>query len=188
MCAGLNGGRVNIASCSLGAAQACLEQTVEYTNTRVQFGQPISRNQALQFRLAEMAAKLHASRQVVRFAARAIDNAAATVGGGEVGVSVAGGQGVASLCAMAKMTATDLCFDVCNGSLQLHGGYGYLKDYKASAVVWCGATWRDVVYAQTSSFFVQIQQYLRDARVHQILEGTNEIMRVIIARDMLGKL
>eukprot|EP00051_Salpingoeca_urceolata_P022726 m.376246 g.376246 ORF g.376246 m.376246 type:complete len:426 (-) comp20016_c3_seq1:78-1355(-) len=142
---GLNGGRVNIASCSLGAAQAALEQTIEYTSAREQFGKPIVANQAVQYKLAEMATDLHASRLIVRAAATAMDNKDPNSPG---------------LCAMAKLSATDKCFDIVNDALQLHGGYGYLKDYK-------------------------IQQYLRDIRVHQILEGTNQIMRMVISRGML---
>eukprot|EP00054_Salpingoeca_dolichothecata_P028883 m.223105 g.223105 ORF g.223105 m.223105 type:complete len:406 (-) comp26339_c0_seq4:1257-2474(-) len=143
---GLNGGRINIASCSLGGAQAALEQTREYVTVRNQFGKPLSANQNIQFKLAEMATSLHASRQVVRVAARQLDQKDPCA---------------PSLCAMAKLQATDACFDICNTALQMHGGYGYLKDYK-------------------------IQQYLRDVRVHQILEGTNEVMRMIISRDILS--
>jgi len=143
---GINGGRINIASCSVGGAQAALLQTVEYMKERKQFGKHLTEFQALQFRLADYAADLSASRQVVRLAARELD---------------AKSSGAPALCAMAKLTATDRCFDIVNGCLQLHGGYGYLKDYK-------------------------IQQYLRDLRVHQILEGSNEVMRVITSRDMLS--
>lgn len=145
---GLNGGRINIASCSLGAAQASLRLAVEHTGVRQQFGRPLAANQAVQFKLAEMATQLHASRQTVRFAARQLDLQH---------------PGAAALCAMAKLFAADQCFTVCNDTLQLHGGYGYLKDYKP-------------------------QQYVRDARVHQILEGTAEVMKMIISRDMIGKL
>lgn len=144
---GLNSGRLNIASCSLGGAQASLELALAYTKVRKQFGEPLSANQSVQFKLADMAISINACRQTVRFAARQLD---------------AGIPNAASLCAMAKVMATDRCFEVCNDALQLHGGYGYLKDYK-------------------------IQQYLRDVRVHQILEGTNEVMRIIISRDMVGK-
>lgn len=145
---GLNGGRINIASCSLGGAQASLRLAVEHTSVRNQFGKPLASNQAVQFKLAEMASALNASRQVVRFAARQLD---------------LGHSGSPALCAMAKLFATDTCFTVCNDALQLHGGYGYLKDYK-------------------------VQQFVRDVRVHQILEGTSEVMKMIISRDMLGKL
>lgn len=144
---GLNGGRLNIASCSLGGAQACLRLAVEHTSVRNQFGKPLSANQAVQFKIAEMAASLNASRQAVRFAARQLDIKH---------------PGSASLCAMAKLTATEACFNVCNDALQLHGGYGYLKDYK-------------------------VQQYVRDLRVHQILEGTSEVMKMIVSRDILGR-
>ncbi|XP_062510306.1 isobutyryl-CoA dehydrogenase, mitochondrial-like isoform X1 [Corticium candelabrum] len=142
---GLNGGRINIASCSLGAAQASLQQTREHLVERVQFGKPLAENQYLQFKLAEMATDLVASRLLVRHAAKALDM---------------NSTNAARLAAMAKLFATDKCFNICNDSLQMHGGYGYLKDYA-------------------------VQQYLRDCRVHQILEGTNEIMRRIIAGDIL---
>lgn len=144
---GLDGGRINIASCSLGAAQAALEQTRRYLGERQQFGQPLAAFQALQFRLADMLTGLVASRQMVRLAADHLD----------------GGDPEASLyCAMAKRFATDQCFEVCNQALQLHGGYGYLNDYP-------------------------LERWVRDTRVHQILEGTNEIMRVIIARRLLAR-
>jgi hypothetical protein len=142
---GLDGGRLNIASCSLGAAQAALEQSLRYVEERKQFGKPLSEFQALQFKLADMLTNLTASRQMVRLAAHKLDQ----------------GHAEASLyCAMAKRFATDHCFDLCNEALQLHGGYGYLNDYP-------------------------LERWVRDSRVHQILEGTNEIMRVIIARRLL---
>ncbi|MGG2397609.1 isobutyryl-CoA dehydrogenase [Pseudomonas sp. SH1-B] len=142
---GLDGGRINIASCSLGAAQAALEQSLRYVEERKQFGKALSEFQALQFKLADMLTDLTASRQMVRLAAHKLDHDHAE----------------ASLyCAMAKRFATDHCFAVCNEALQLHGGYGYLNDYP-------------------------LERWVRDARVHQILEGTNEIMRVIIARRLL---
>jgi alkylation response protein AidB-like acyl-CoA dehydrogenase len=141
---GLDGGRINIASCSLGAAQAALEQSLRYVEERKQFGKPLSEFQALQFKLADMLTDLTASRQMVRLAAHKLDQ----------------GHGEASLyCAMAKRFATDAGFDVANQALQLHGGYGYLRDYPLERIV-------------------------RDLRVHQILEGTNEIMRVITAREL----
>ncbi len=142
---GLDGGRLNIASCSLGAAQAALEQSLRYVEERQQFGKAIASFQALQFKLADMLTDLTASRQMVRLGAAKLDS----------------GHPEASLyCAMAKRLATDRCFNVCNEALQLHGGYGYLNDYP-------------------------LERWVRDARVHQILEGTNEIMRVIIARRLL---
>jgi len=142
---GLDGGRINIASCSLGAAQAALEQSLRYVEERKQFGKPLSEFQALQFKLADMLTELTASRQMVRLAAHKLDNRHAE----------------ASLyCAMAKRFATDQCFNLCNEALQLHGGYGYLNDYP-------------------------LERWVRDSRVHQILEGTNEIMRVIVARRLL---
>ncbi|MHA6492811.1 isobutyryl-CoA dehydrogenase [Pseudomonas borbori] len=144
---GLDGGRINIASCSLGAAQAALEQSLRYVEERKQFGKPLSDFQALQFKLADMLTDLTASRQMVRLAAHKLDQ----------------GHGEASLyCAMAKRFATDHCFTLCNEALQLHGGYGYLNDYP-------------------------LERWVRDSRVHQILEGTNEIMRVIIARRLLDQ-
>ncbi|WP_394559335.1 isobutyryl-CoA dehydrogenase [Aquipseudomonas alcaligenes] len=144
---GLDGGRLNIASCSLGAAQAALEQSLRYVEERKQFGKPLSEFQALQFKLADMLTDLTASRQMVRLAAHKLDNRHAE----------------ASLyCAMAKRFATDHCFAVCNEALQLHGGYGYLNDYP-------------------------LERWVRDSRVHQILEGTNEIMRMIVARRLLDQ-
>jgi alkylation response protein AidB-like acyl-CoA dehydrogenase len=144
---GLDGGRINIASCSLGAAQAALEQSLRYVEERKQFGKALSTFQALQFKLADMLTDLTASRQMVRLAAHKLDQS----------------HGEASLyCAMAKRFATDHCFTVCNEALQLHGGYGYLNDYP-------------------------LERWVRDSRVHQILEGTNEIMRVIIARRLLNQ-
>lgn len=143
----LDGGRINIASCSLGAAQAALEQTCRYLGERQQFGRPLADFQALQFRLADMLTALVASRQMVRLAADRLDR----------------GHPEASLyCAMAKRFATDQCFELCNQALQLHGGYGYLNDYP-------------------------LERWVRDTRVHQILKGTNEIMRVIIARHLLAR-
>lgn len=145
---GLDGGRINIASCSLGAAQAALKQAQQYVQERKQFGQPISDFQTVQFTLADMATELVAAQQMVRLAAWKLDQ---------------NHSDKSMLCAMAKRMATDLCFNVCNQALQLHGGYGYIREYP-------------------------LERYLRDARVHQILEGTNEIMRVIIARNVLKDL
>ncbi len=144
---GLDGGRLNIASCSLGAAQAALTQSLGYVEERKQFGKPLAQFQALQFKLADMLTALTASRQMVRLAAHKLDHQ----------------HPEASLyCAMAKRFATDQCFELCNEALQLHGGYGYLNDYP-------------------------LERWVRDSRVHQILEGTNEIMRVIIARRLLAQ-
>uniref|UniRef100_A0A8C0ETN4 Acyl-CoA dehydrogenase family member 8 n=1 Tax=Bubo bubo TaxID=30461 RepID=A0A8C0ETN4_BUBBB len=123
---GLNGGRINIASCSLGAAHASVLLAQEHLTVRKQFGEPLANNQYLQFGLAEME----------------------------------GREDAAVLCSMAKLFATDECFAICNQALQMHGGYGYLKDYA-------------------------VQQFVRDIRVHQILEGTNEVMRMIVARNLL---
>ncbi|MBM1142545.1 acyl-CoA dehydrogenase family protein [Alcanivorax sp. ZXX171] len=146
--AGLDGGRINIASCSLGAATAALTQAQGYVGERKQFGQPIAEFQNTQFALADMATHLVAAQQMVRLAAWKLDQ---------------GDADKSTYCAMAKRLATDLCFDVCNQALQLHGGYGYIKEYP-------------------------LERYVRDSRVHQILEGTNEIMRVIIARRVLKDL
>ena len=141
---GLDGGRINIAACSLGGARACLDATRAYMRERKQFGRPLADFQALQFRLADMATELEAARQMVHRAAWKLDQ-------GHADATMAA--------AMAKRFATDVCFDVANQALQLHGGYGYIREYP-------------------------IERYLRDLRVHQILEGTNEIMRVIIAREL----
>ena len=142
---GLDGGRINIATCSVGAAQGALKQAQSYMQERKQFGKPIASFQALQFKLADMATELVAARQMVRLAASKLD---------------AGARDASTYCAMAKRFATDAGFNVCNDALQLHGGYGYIREYP-------------------------LERLMRDARVHQILEGTNEIMRVIIARRML---
>lgn len=143
---GLDGGRINIASCSLGSAQAALDHTLGYVQERKQFGKEIASFQNTQFKLADMATELVAARQMVRLAAWKLDQDDADK---------------SAFCAMAKRIATDLCFTVCNDALQLHGGYGYISEYP-------------------------LERYVRDARVHQILEGTNEIMRVIIARRLLS--
>jgi alkylation response protein AidB-like acyl-CoA dehydrogenase len=143
---GLDGGRINIAACALGAARACFERAQAHLLERRQFGRRLADFQALQFRLADMATELEAARLMVWRAAAKLDAAA---------------PDATMACAMAKRFATDLAFKICNDALQLHGGYGYIKDY-------------------------QIERYLRDVRVHQILEGTNEIMRLIIARRLLA--
>lgn len=142
---GLDGGRVNIGACSLGGARACLDQARAYMRERSQFGRPIADFQALQFRLADMATSLDAARLMVWRAAYALDDAQPEA---------------TQYCAMAKRLATDSCFEIVDQALQLHGGYGYTKDYP-------------------------VERFLRDLRVHRILEGTNEIMRVIIARRLL---
>ena len=142
---GLDGGRLNIATCSMGGAQAALLRARNYMHEREQFGQALAGFQALQFKLADMATNLVAARQMVRLAAYRLDQ----------------GDTEATLhCAMAKRFATDACFEVCNEALQLHGGYGYIREYP-------------------------LERYVRDLRVHQILEGTNEIMRLIVARRLL---
>ncbi|MBZ8132605.1 acyl-CoA dehydrogenase family protein [Afifella sp. IM 167] len=143
--AGLDGGRINIAACSIGGAAACLDHSIAYLKDRSQFGRKLAEFQALQFRLADMATELEASRLMVRQAAAKLD-------------AKAPDRTVAA--AMAKRFATDACFAIANEALQLHGGYGYLRDYP-------------------------IERFMRDLRVHQILEGTNEIMRVIVARSLL---
>ena len=142
---GLDGGRINIATCSIGTAQAALEQAARYMGERKQFGQAISQFQALQFKLADMATELVAARNMVRLAAWKLDSK---------------DPDATTFCAMAKRFATDVGFEVCNAALQLHGGYGYIKEYP-------------------------LERHVRDSRVHQILEGTNEIMRVIISRRVL---
>ncbi len=142
---GLDGGRINIATCSVGAAQGALGHAQRYMQERKQFGKALASFQALQFKLADMATDLVAARQMVRLAASKLD---------------AGAPDASTYCAMAKRFATDAGFNVINDALQLHGGYGYIREYP-------------------------LERLLRDARVHQILEGTNEIMRVIIGRRML---
>ncbi len=141
----LNGGRINIAACSLGGAQWALDRAIRYVHERFTFGEPLAEKQAVVFALADMATELRAARAMVRDAALALDRHA---------------PDVAMQCAMAKRFATDVGFRVANEALQLHGGYGYLHDYG-------------------------IEKVVRDLRVHQILEGTNEIMRVIIGRELL---
>ena len=144
---GLDGGRINIATCSVGAAQGALDAARGYLHDRKQFGQPLAGFQALQFKFADMATELVAARQMVRLAASKLD---------------AGHPDAGTYCAMAKRFATDAGFQVCNDALQLHGGYGYLAEFP-------------------------LERLVRDTRVHQILEGTNEIMRVIVARKVLDK-
>ncbi|MFJ8471252.1 acyl-CoA dehydrogenase family protein [Kitasatospora sp. NPDC094011] len=144
--AGLNGGRLGIAACSLGGAQHALDRTTAYLAEREAFGARLLHAQALQFRLADMATELEAARALVWRAAAALDR---------------GDRRAPLLCAMAKRHATDTGFEVANEALQLHGGYGYLAEYG-------------------------IEKIVRDLRVHQILEGTNEIMRVIVARGLIG--
>ncbi|GLH76487.1 acyl-CoA dehydrogenase [Bradyrhizobium sp. SSBR45G] len=143
--AGLDGGRLNIAACSLGGAQSALDKTLSYTKERKAFGKRLDEFQALQFRIADMAIELEAARTFVWRAAAALDrkDADATM-----------------LCAMAKRFGTDVGFEVANQALQLHGGYGYLSEYG-------------------------IEKIVRDLRVHQILEGTNEIMRLIVSRKLI---
>jgi alkylation response protein AidB-like acyl-CoA dehydrogenase len=144
--AGLDGGRLNIGACSIGGAQFCLDRTIGYMKDRKQFGSRLADFQALQFRIADYATELEAARLLLHRAA----------------VAVGGGEPMATrLAAQAKRLATDTGFEVVNGCLQLHGGYGYLRDHP-------------------------IERVLRDVRVHQILEGTNEIMRMIVSRAMLG--
>jgi alkylation response protein AidB-like acyl-CoA dehydrogenase len=142
----LDGGRLNIAACSLGGAQFCLDRTVTYMKERKQFGTRLADFQALGFRIADYATAIEAARLMLHRAAAALD---------------LGDPNATRLAAMAKRLATDTGFDVVNGCLQLHGGYGYLRDHP-------------------------IERVLRDLRVHQILEGTNEVMRMIVSRDMLG--
>ncbi len=144
--AGLDGGRLNISACSLGAAQAALTQTLDYMRTRHAFGRPIDQFQALQFRLADLEIALQAARVFLRQAAWKLDQGAHDAG---------------KYCAMAKTFVTEAGSNIVNQCLQLHGGYGYLADYG-------------------------IEKLVRDLRVHEILEGTNEIMRLIVARQMVA--
>ncbi|MDF2507715.1 MAG: acyl-CoA dehydrogenase [Microbacterium sp.] len=141
----LNGGRLNIAACSLGGAEWALDKAVRYVHERVAFGEPLAEKQSILFAIADMRTELHAARLMVRDGAQAVDEQA---------------PDATMRCAMAKRFATDAGFDVANRALQLHGGYGYLQDYG-------------------------IERVVRDLRVHQILEGTNEIMRLIVGREML---
>ncbi len=142
---GLDGGRINIATCSVGTAQQALEDALAYVNDRQQFGNAIAQFQNTQFKLADMLTELVAARQMIRLAASKLDSHDAQA---------------TTYCAMAKRFATDVGFTVCNNALQLLGGYGYIREYP-------------------------MERYVRDTRVHQILEGTNEIMRVIIARKLM---
>jgi alkylation response protein AidB-like acyl-CoA dehydrogenase len=144
--AGLDGGRLNIGACSIGGAQFCLDRTIAYMKERRQFGSRLADFQALQFRIADYATELEAARLLLHRAAVAV---------------TAGEGGATRLAAQAKRLATDTGFEVVNGCLQLHGGYGYLRDHP-------------------------IERVMRDLRVHQILEGTNEIMRLIVSRALLG--
>ena len=145
--AGLDGGRINIAACSLGGAQSALQKSIEYLRERTAFGQPLKNFQALQFKIADMATELEAARTFLWRAATAVD---------------CGDPDAGKLSAMVKRFVTDASFEVANQALQLHGGYGYLTEFG-------------------------IEKIVRDLRVHQILEGTNEIMRVIIAREIFGR-
>jgi alkylation response protein AidB-like acyl-CoA dehydrogenase len=144
---GLDGGRINIATCSVGAAQGAYEAARRYMGERRQFGRALADFQALQFKLADLLSNIVASRQMVRLAACKLDE---------------DDPQATAYCAMAKRLATDLCFQSCLDAQQIHGGYGYLKDYP-------------------------LERLVRDTRVHQILEGTNEIMRLIVARHILNQ-
>jgi alkylation response protein AidB-like acyl-CoA dehydrogenase len=145
--AGLDGGRLNIAACSLGGAQSAFDKALAYMKQRKAFGKRLDEFQALQFRLADMATGLEVSRTFLWRAAAALDRKEANA---------------TQLCAMTKRFVTDTGFDIANQALQLHGGYGYLAEYG-------------------------IEKIVRDLRVHQILEGTNEIMRLIVARSLVGR-
>lgn len=144
---GLDGGRINIATCSVGTAQQALNTAKNYMHERQQFGKPLAAFQALQFKIADMTTELVAARQMVRLAAAKLDGNDAEK---------------TAYCAMAKRFATDVGTKVCDDALQIHGGYGYIQEYP-------------------------LERHLRDVRVHQILEGTNEIMRVIIGRRILSE-
>jgi butyryl-CoA dehydrogenase len=143
----LNGGRINIAACSLGGAKTCLSLARNHMHERQQFKKKLTEFQALQFKFADMLTNLDASRLLVHRAAQALDKQ---------------DSHAAMYCAMAKRFATDACFQICNDALQIHGGYGYITEYP-------------------------LERYFRDLRVHQILEGTNEIMRLIISRQALDE-
>ena len=145
--AGLDGGRVNIAACSVGGARAAMELSISYAQERKQFGNAISQFQSIQFKLADMATELETARLMVYRAAKSLGNA---------------NPEATMHCAMAKRWATEICSKICNEALQIHGGYGYLKDFP-------------------------IEKLVRDLRVHQILEGTNEIMQSIIAKRLLDQ-
>jgi alkylation response protein AidB-like acyl-CoA dehydrogenase len=145
--AGLDGGRLNIAACSIGGAQSALNKATSYMAERQAFGKRLTEFQALQFRLADMAIDVEVARSILWRAAQALD---------------AKDPDATQLCAMAKKFATDACFNVANDALQLHGGYGYLQEYG-------------------------IEKIVRDLRVHQILEGTNEVMRLIISRKLIRR-
>ncbi|MBI1252593.1 MAG: acyl-CoA dehydrogenase [Alphaproteobacteria bacterium] len=142
---GLDGGRLNIAACSLGGAQDAFDRAIAYAKDRKQFGKALADFQATQFKLADMETELQAGRAILYEAARRLD---------------AKDPHATKFCAMAKRLVTDMGFKVANDALQIHGGYGYLADY-------------------------EVERIVRDLRVHQILEGANEIMRVIIARELL---
>jgi alkylation response protein AidB-like acyl-CoA dehydrogenase len=142
---GLDGGRINIATCSIGTAQQAMQDALAYVNERKQFGKSIAAFQGLQFKLADMNTELVAARQMVRLAAFKLDEK---------------DPDATTYCAMAKRLATDMCYDICDEALQCFGGNGYIKEFP-------------------------MERYLRDTRVHRILEGTNEIMKVIISRRIL---
>lgn len=142
---GLDGGRINIGSCSVGAAQSALNHAQKYMHEREQFGKPLAQFQALQFAISDMVTNIISSRQMIRLAASKLDNK---------------DPQATTYCAMAKYHATDLCFNACNQAIQIFGGYGYMQDYP-------------------------VERLMRDARAHQILEGTNEVMRLIVSRRLL---
>lgn len=143
---GLDGGRINIAACSTGTANAALEAATRYASERKQFGKPISDFQMIQSKLAEMLIKLTAAKQMIRLAAFKLDR---------------DDPEKTTFCAMAKRYATEACFEICDEALQVHGGYGYIKEYP-------------------------LERHFRDTRVHRILEGTNEVMHMIVARRLLN--
>ena len=143
----LDNGRISIGALGVGIAQGAYEKARQYAKEREQFGKPLAAFQALQFKIADMNTELVAARQMVRLAAFKLDT---------------GDSEKTTYCAMAKRFATDVGFKVCDDALQIHGGYGYIKEYP-------------------------LERHFRDVRVHQILEGTNEIMRVIIARRILAE-
>ena len=142
---GLDGGRINIGTCSVGAAQGAINQAQRYMHERQQFGKSLAQFQSLQFKMADMATELVAARQMVHLAAFKLDS---------------GDPNATTYCAMAKRLATDMCFNICNEAMQILGGYGCTQDFP-------------------------VERLMRDARVHQVVEGTNEIMKLVISRKIL---
>lgn len=142
---GLDGGRINIGTCSVGAAQGAINQAQRYMHERQQFGKTLAQFQSLQFKIADMVTELVAARQMIHLAAFKLDS---------------NDPNATTYCAMAKRLATDMCFNICNEALQILGGYGCTQDFP-------------------------VERLMRDARIHQVVEGTNEIMKLVISRKIL---